>query len=305
MSNGDDAAHAIEVAKAEVIKKWGPWTAEQIDLGQGVFTGGADSDALSRARMRTAVQIFSDQLGGSLNGKKILDIGCLEGKFSVEFARHGATVVSIDAREANIEKARFAAKSLNLPITCMQIDALDIQHETIGTFDGVFCAGLLYHLNVKSAFKILTILKALTEHVAIIETCYALGFDEKVDVNGVTYYGESYIEFTDNEFTADIVKGAAWSGTKDKNVFFFHEPSLVRAIQNAGFSSVYKAIAPSGRVAGNRDFFVARNYKALPVLTGPEFFRAMPEQSIRDVFSLPATYPSKGRPSKNPESEMI
>ncbi|MDR3572127.1 MAG: methyltransferase domain-containing protein [Candidatus Pacebacteria bacterium] len=300
-----NTASKIEAAKAEIVAKWGAWTAEQIDLGHGVFTGGYDEDPSNRARLRTAVQVFSDQLGGSLKGKRILDMGCLEGKFSVEFARHGATVVSVDAREANIEKARFAAQVLKLPITFLQVDVSDIQPDSLGKFDGVFCAGLFYHLNVNHAFKLLSLIKALTAQVAIIETCYALNFDERAVVNGVTYYGESYVEFTESEFNPETVEGAAWSSTRDKNVFFFTERSLVRAIQNAGFSSVYKALVPNGRSVENRDFFVARIGQTLPVLTGHDFFRDMPEQPVRELSSLPTTNPGKGRSLHNPESERI
>jgi 2-polyprenyl-3-methyl-5-hydroxy-6-metoxy-1,4-benzoquinol methylase len=50
----------------------------------------------------------------SLEELRILDLGVLEGAFSIELARRGATVVGIEGREANIVKAQFAKEALSL-----------------------------------------------------------------------------------------------------------------------------------------------------------------------------------------------
>ena len=43
-------------------------------------------------------------------GVRVLDLASLEGMYALELARRGADVVAIEGREANVEKARFAAR---------------------------------------------------------------------------------------------------------------------------------------------------------------------------------------------------
>ena len=43
---------------------------------------------------------------GDVNGKKIVDLGCGNGKYSIVFAEKGATVISIDSSKEQIELAK-------------------------------------------------------------------------------------------------------------------------------------------------------------------------------------------------------
>ena len=95
----------IESAVAQVVAAHGPWTAHNVHLGDGVFTLGVDKPYLKLQRL---VQVAADVCGRPLADLRVLDLACLEGGFAIEFARHGATVVGIEGREANLAKARLA-----------------------------------------------------------------------------------------------------------------------------------------------------------------------------------------------------
>src|SRR6185369_11348217 len=99
--------------KNSVITKYGDWTAHNICLQDGIYTI-APHIVGDEVKLRRIVQCVFDLAGGSVDGLRILDLACLEGLYSVEFARHQAQCVGIEGREANIAKARFAKQVLGL-----------------------------------------------------------------------------------------------------------------------------------------------------------------------------------------------
>jgi SAM-dependent methyltransferase len=298
-------ADEIERRKAEIVSQYGPWTVEDIDLGEGVLTFGR-ADAGGRNRLRAVVQTIADAYNMTdLRGIRVLDLGCLEGLFSIELARHGADVVGVDVRAANLAKARFAAEMCGLKIAFHHDDAINVTADKYGTFDVVLFAGLLYHLNVRSIIAVFENISGLIKRLALIDTCFALDFDEQFDHNGETYFGQSYIEFHDHEFFAEQVEAAAWSSNRDKIVFFLTVPSLVRLLSNYGFSSVQTVMVPESRMSANRGLFVAHRNQRLKVKTGSDAFKAMQGAPILEGPSLTLTTPGKGRPPVNPESRKI
>jgi 2-polyprenyl-6-hydroxyphenyl methylase/3-demethylubiquinone-9 3-methyltransferase len=86
------------------------------------------------------------QTHASLQGKRVLDVGCGAGILSEALARAGAKVTGIDASEGMIQAAKLHALSASLSI--------DYQHSTIETFcdsdpeqfDIITCLELLEHV---------------------------------------------------------------------------------------------------------------------------------------------------------------
>lgn len=78
------------------------------------------------------VDLTEDALG-SLQGKRLLDIGCGTGLLSVKFAKKGASVTGVDLSADMLAVASERAGSLNLDISFIQqpMEAMDIQ----GSFD--------------------------------------------------------------------------------------------------------------------------------------------------------------------------
>ena len=77
-----------------------------------------------------------------LEGKRVLDLGCGPGDLAQFFVSRGCDVVCIDARQENIDKLRRQYPGLEAHVADVETAELD----EFGTFDVVFCYGLLYHL---------------------------------------------------------------------------------------------------------------------------------------------------------------
>jgi len=84
---------------------------------------------------------------GSLKGKRILDIACNSGFWSIQCALLGANVVGFDARPELIEQANLVKSIVGLDnVDFKVLDFWDMSPETLGRFDIVLNLGILYHL---------------------------------------------------------------------------------------------------------------------------------------------------------------
>jgi tRNA (mo5U34)-methyltransferase len=89
---------------------------------------------------------FSHALPKDLQGRSVLDIGCNAGFYSIEMKRRGAgRVLGIDADEAYLAQARFAAEVTGHKIEFRNLSVYDLG--LLGErFDIVLFMGVLYHL---------------------------------------------------------------------------------------------------------------------------------------------------------------
>jgi len=112
--------------------------------------------------------IFSRLLPKPLAECSIVDLGCMEGGYSLEFAKMGfRKVVGIDARKQNLLKANILKLSSRLKnLDFVLDDARNIDRH--GSFDVTFCFGLLYHLNDPAAF--LKKLGQQTKHMLVLHS---------------------------------------------------------------------------------------------------------------------------------------
>lgn len=108
--------------------------------------------------------------GGSLQGKRVLDVACCSGGFTVEAVKAGADfVLGIDVVDHYIEQARFVQEALklrNVDFRTMNMD--DLSPETVGTFDVSFCFGILYHL--ESIIPSMQALASVTDRFMLVDT---------------------------------------------------------------------------------------------------------------------------------------
>jgi SAM-dependent methyltransferase len=85
---------------------------------------------------------------GSLRGKRVLDIACNSGFWSMQCALLGAEVVGFDGRAELIEQANLVKSIVGIDnVEFRVLDFWDMSPQSLGgTFDVVLNLGLLYHL---------------------------------------------------------------------------------------------------------------------------------------------------------------
>lgn len=227
--------------KDEIVARYGPWTAHDIDLGQGIRTLGFDFEADKLARI---VQIVADLAGEPFERLRILDLGYLEGGYAVEFARRGAAVVAIDGREADLEKARFAKEVLGLDRLELGLaDVREVDVARFGRLDVVLCLGLLYHLDAPDCFELVHRMAQLATRLVAIDTHVGIGALRPFDHRGRTYWGRSVREHEPDasreERLADL-----WASLDNPRSVWIAERSLLDLLADAGFSSVFRCELP-------------------------------------------------------------
>ena len=89
---------------------------------------------------------IKEQCGGSLKGKRILDVGCGGGILSESLALEGATVVGIDLAEAGLEVAKLHLLESGLDIDYQSISAEDFAKTESESFDIIACLEMLEHV---------------------------------------------------------------------------------------------------------------------------------------------------------------
>lgn len=89
---------------------------------------------------------IKEQCGGSLKGKRILDIGCGGGILSESLALEGATVVGIDLAEAGLEVAKLHLLESGFDIDYQFISAEDLTASESESFDVITCLEMLEHV---------------------------------------------------------------------------------------------------------------------------------------------------------------
>lgn len=107
--------------------------------------------------------------GGSLRGKRVLDIACNSGFWSIQCALLGAEVVGFDARPELIEQANLIRTITGVEnVRYEALDFWDMTPQKLGTFDVVLNLGILYHL--AEPLRALQLTRAMARDVILLDT---------------------------------------------------------------------------------------------------------------------------------------
>jgi len=243
----------IESRKREIVERFGPWTAHNILLDGDVYTI-TNGIAGDEVKLRRVLQIVSDLSPRPLENLRVLDLACLEGMYAVELARHGAEVVGIEGREANIEKARFAKDVLGLEkLQFVQDDVRNLSQDKYGEFDVVLCLGILYHLDMPDVLTFLQRIGDVCRGFAVIDTHVSAVRERSHAYGGRDYWGRAFKEHEASSTSADRAK-QLWASLDNPESFWLTRSSLYNALSHVGFTSVHEcrvpaeAVKPTGRV---------------------------------------------------------
>lgn len=134
-----------------------------------------------------------------LNGKRVLDMGCNEGFFSMEMASLGADVNGIDIDEKRISKANFIKKVLapDLPLTFSVQDVYSPQFSSQNRFDFCLCLGFIHR--VPDPYRALSSLADRSEMIMLEWKALkhgphndAYAYLSPKDINREDFYGTEY-----------------------------------------------------------------------------------------------------------------
>jgi SAM-dependent methyltransferase len=241
----EQARAALEREKESVAERFGPWTAHNLHLGQGVYTRGPRVYG-DEHRLRRVVQAVSDLVTAPpFDQLRVLDLGCLEGLYAIEFAARGAEVVGIEGRERNIERARFARRVLGLEKLELHLDDVrKLSRARYGEFDVVLCIGILYHLDAPDVFEFIGRLSEVCTRLAVIDTHVALRPRESRSFGGRTYRGISFVEHSPSA-SADVRERSEWASLDNVRSFWPTRAALLIALAQAGFTTVCECHVPA------------------------------------------------------------
>ena len=127
-------------------------------------------------RHRKRKKHFFDPLvelcGGTLERKRVLDLGCNAGFWSLQAIHAGAEyVLGVDGRQMHVDQANFVfeVKGVRKDRYDFEIgNVFDLDYERLGTFDIVLCLGLLYH--VSKPMELMELISGLNTDILIIDT---------------------------------------------------------------------------------------------------------------------------------------
>jgi tRNA (mo5U34)-methyltransferase len=129
---------------------------------------------VNRHRQRKA-HIFSqlvDLCSGSLAGKRVLDLGCNAGYWSLCAIEAGCDyVLGIEGRQMHVDQAHFVFKANGIErkrydFQCANV--LEALSPELGPFDIILCFGLLYHVN--RHIDLIDRMAAINDDLLIIDT---------------------------------------------------------------------------------------------------------------------------------------
>jgi SAM-dependent methyltransferase len=129
-----------------------PWIFDQAHYG-----------ALNTAREHMLRSLLPE-LKQRFDLKTALDLGCGVGHFAHFLHSFGLNVLAIDGRTENVEEAKRRYPDVNFQLG----DAQEATLPQLGSFDLVFCFGLLYHL--ENPFRVIRSIAALATKVALVES---------------------------------------------------------------------------------------------------------------------------------------
>ena len=239
----------LEEQMSDIIYKYGPWTAHNIEISPGLFTIKPSSSDQAYKRAQLYSTLIKTFLRRKIEGCRILDLGCLEGGISLELARNGASCVGIDVRASHLAKADFAAKAIGVSDKCKWIEADITESDTwsnIKKFDVVICSGLLYHIDGPDLLTLLCNMQNICNEsgLTIIDTNITTKTDQTLKITDqLTIHGTHWQEHNSSD-TDQIRLNSSWSSYKNDRAFWLTERSLTNILVTAGYGTVFKPLYP-------------------------------------------------------------
>lgn len=216
-----------------------PFTAHKILLPDGQLTCSepvlADSGWMQATRR--LLKMFYPH---GPQGRSIVDLGCLEGGYTLEFAKMGWQATGIEVRQTNFDNCQIVQRAFGLPnLHFVRDDVLNL--EKYGPFDVIFCCGLLYHLENPGAF--IEMMGRQARDAVIIHTNFAtpercLGFP----LSDMTVHeGLPGRWFEEHQLTEHSeIERERWASWTNQRSFWPTRGAILEKLNKAGFDVVFE-----------------------------------------------------------------
>jgi hypothetical protein len=252
------------------------FTSHNIRLNDGTKTLGDKQILLSDSQVwrsiKNSIDLFMPGTREDRSKLRVVDTGCLEGGYTVEFAKMGFQALGIEAREENIAKCNYVKSKLDLPNLSFATD--DVKNlDKYGQFDISLCYGLLYHLD--EPVKFLKLLANRTNKILFLNTHYAPERDYRYNLGKLNSYliaplekrkiikehqrnyrlspittnegrrGRWFQEWTPNLDKKKIEK-SLWASYSNYRSFWLCKKELTNVLQEVGFTTVFEQFNYTG-----------------------------------------------------------
>jgi SAM-dependent methyltransferase len=225
-----------------------PLDTETLDLfaskGKEGGPGIPQAGIANGVKVRRVVQILRDLAKRPMEDLRVLDLACGEGMYAIETALRGAKVLALDARTERMDKGCQAAERLGLTnLEFKQNDVRQVTTASYGRFDVIYFLGILYHLDIPEVFYVLENIYDICRELVIIDTHVCLLPQSDVRYKGGLYKGAKTREHGDND--PDPVRRSKLLKSLDNTFSFqFTKDSLIRLLNDTGFTSVFECHVP-------------------------------------------------------------
>lgn len=195
-------------------------------------------------KVRRIIQITRDLAPRPFKQLRILDLGCGEGCYAIEAGLRGAEVLALDARTARMDQGAACAERHGLRnVRFLHMDVRRITPRNLGSFDVVFFLGLLYHLDAPDIFPVLERIYRLCKGLLVIDTLITLVAESEVEWRSRKYQGLRFREHEDGD-SDDLRRTRQLRSIGNTFSFRFTRNSLLRALHDVGFTSVFECHVP-------------------------------------------------------------
>jgi tRNA (mo5U34)-methyltransferase len=160
----------------------------RFEFDNGASTSVPDGRLVNRQEQRRGY--FFDALvrlcGGSLRGRRILDLGCSAGFWSLQAIEAGADfVLGIDTRQTAIDQAKLVFEAKGIDPTRYRFEHRNIfERELTEDFDVVLCLSLIHH--VSKPVELFELMAGSGAEIIVIETELARARDSVFAISAST-----------------------------------------------------------------------------------------------------------------------
>jgi SAM-dependent methyltransferase len=158
----------------------------------GVSTPIDDNVDMNRHEQRR--RYFFDALlkvnDGSLEGLRVLDLGCNAGFWSLQAIEAGADfVLGVDGRQMHVEQAELVFEAKGIDPSRYRFEEANIfTHDFADRFDVVLCLGLMYHIS--KPVELFEIFDRVGAEMVVIDTAVSFAPSSHFEVNRDSNMGD-------------------------------------------------------------------------------------------------------------------